>query len=266
MKDDNKSYFEPCPKCGSTGFCECMADNKYYEATNIKLPFNYIFHRDGKWWTFNAELPVKPNDPLQYGFTVEMDEYVKAISDLMDSAILVKNPELLLAFKRDVTLQEWPGTVKIEDEQVDTAWFVKVAHLVLPEGDFKPVYMDQDTVPTERMTPPEEKNMKTENREKVVREFADVINKNSLENRSNTPDFILAEYLVCCLESFDKTSRHREDQQVIAALKELIPIAERIQKACEDGDTKCYDNEYDAQDAIEYKSAIENAKLLTDGK
>lgn len=42
-----------------------------------------------------------------------------------------------------------------------------------------------------------------ENREKVVREFAEVINKNSLENDSNTPDFILAEYLVHQLEVFN---------------------------------------------------------------
>jgi len=39
----------------------------------------------------------------------------------------------------------------------------------------------------------------------VVREFASVINRNSLENDSNTPDFILAQYLVDCLMAWNRT-------------------------------------------------------------
>ena len=39
---------------------------------------------------------------------------------------------------------------------------------------------------------------------KFQREIEEVINKNSLENGSDTPDFILAEYLVGCLKAFDK--------------------------------------------------------------
>jgi hypothetical protein len=38
-----------------------------------------------------------------------------------------------------------------------------------------------------------------------------VINKHSKENGSNTPDFILAEYLIECLRVFDKTTRLRND-------------------------------------------------------
>jgi hypothetical protein len=34
-------------------------------------------------------------------------------------------------------------------------------------------------------------------------ELADLINKHSKENGSNTPDFILAEYLNSCLINFD---------------------------------------------------------------
>lgn len=40
-------------------------------------------------------------------------------------------------------------------------------------------------------------------RQILVAEFAAVINRNSAENDSNTPDFVLAEYLVNCLESFN---------------------------------------------------------------
>ena len=35
------------------------------------------------------------------------------------------------------------------------------------------------------------------------KELETLINKNSLENGSNTPDFILAEYLENCLKAFD---------------------------------------------------------------
>lgn len=40
--------------------------------------------------------------------------------------------------------------------------------------------------------------------------IASAINSVSAENGSNTPDFILAEYLTDCLAAFDKASRERE--------------------------------------------------------
>lgn len=42
------------------------------------------------------------------------------------------------------------------------------------------------------------------------KELQTLINKNSLENGSDTPDFILADYLKMCLETFDKTVQARE--------------------------------------------------------
>jgi len=45
---------------------------------------------------------------------------------------------------------------------------------------------------------------------KFLREIADVINRTCVENDSNTPDFILAEYVKDCLDIFAKTSRARE--------------------------------------------------------
>lgn len=38
-----------------------------------------------------------------------------------------------------------------------------------------------------------------------------LINKHSLEQDSNTPDFILAEYLSYCLKSFDIINQKREE-------------------------------------------------------
>lgn len=37
-----------------------------------------------------------------------------------------------------------------------------------------------------------------------------LINKHSIENGSNTPDFLLAEFLTDCLAAFDKTTNLRE--------------------------------------------------------
>lgn len=42
------------------------------------------------------------------------------------------------------------------------------------------------------------------------KEIENLINSHSLENGSDTPDFILAEYLTDCLETFDKTIQKRE--------------------------------------------------------
>lgn len=46
--------------------------------------------------------------------------------------------------------------------------------------------------------------------EKFRKELQILINLNSLENGSDTPDFVLAEYLTDCLETFDKATRARK--------------------------------------------------------
>ncbi len=43
------------------------------------------------------------------------------------------------------------------------------------------------------------------------KELASLINKFSFENLSNTPDFVLAEYLYSCLENFNKTIKSKEN-------------------------------------------------------
>jgi len=47
-------------------------------------------------------------------------------------------------------------------------------------------------------------------REKLIKKFAGAINEMSREEDSNTPDFLLAEYLVFCLEAFELASNKRE--------------------------------------------------------
>lgn len=42
------------------------------------------------------------------------------------------------------------------------------------------------------------------------KEIEEAINRNSAENGSDTPDFILAEYLTDCLSAYDKATTARE--------------------------------------------------------
>jgi len=47
--------------------------------------------------------------------------------------------------------------------------------------------------------------------EDFKKELEVLINKHSMENDSNTPDYILAEYLTDCLMVFNKTTQIRND-------------------------------------------------------
>lgn len=54
------------------------------------------------------------------------------------------------------------------------------------------------------------KNMSDNKLTNFEKELQHLINRYSLENGSNTPDFILAKYLVSCLESFNNTVKSRQ--------------------------------------------------------
>jgi len=42
-------------------------------------------------------------------------------------------------------------------------------------------------------------------------ELADMLNRHSAENDSNTPDFLLARYLMGCLDNWNATVKARDD-------------------------------------------------------
>jgi len=44
-----------------------------------------------------------------------------------------------------------------------------------------------------------------------VKELENIINKHCMENCSNTPDFILAQYLGTCLENYNATISKRDN-------------------------------------------------------
>lgn len=46
--------------------------------------------------------------------------------------------------------------------------------------------------------------------EQFEKELAELINKHSIENGSNTPDFVLAAYLVRCLEALNSCIKSRD--------------------------------------------------------
>ncbi len=50
----------------------------------------------------------------------------------------------------------------------------------------------------------------SEKQERLADDIRSAINRVSRENVSNTPDFILAEYLLSCLDAFEKASLARE--------------------------------------------------------
>lgn len=59
-----------------------------------------------------------------------------------------------------------------------------------------PIEVTESRTPIERRT--------------LVSEVATVVNRNSIENASDTPDFILAEYLVVCLEGYEAALKRRK--------------------------------------------------------
>lgn len=48
------------------------------------------------------------------------------------------------------------------------------------------------------------------NRDAFKKELSDLINRHCIENGSNTPDYMLADYLFACLENFERTTQQRE--------------------------------------------------------
>jgi hypothetical protein len=52
------------------------------------------------------------------------------------------------------------------------------------------------------------------NKSQLRTDIEQAINRNSAENGSDTPDFILAEYLMICLEAFDKITSYREQVEL----------------------------------------------------
>lgn len=41
-------------------------------------------------------------------------------------------------------------------------------------------------------------------------ELTDLLNRHSMENESNTPDYLLAEFLIGCLKNWNKVTQKRE--------------------------------------------------------
>ena len=105
--------------------------------------------------------------------------------------------------------------------------------------------------------------MAKNDREKLIDEFAGKINEACRENDSNTPDFILGEYLVASLESFELASNRREvwfgvHLDILNDWKELIMTAIGEASMCwSETPTGVFDSE---------KAVVIGEKLLQDIK
>lgn len=67
---------------------------------------------------------------------------------------------------------------------------------------YNPTYFEQNFVAVD---------LTEKSEQRFEKELESLINRYSKESGSNTPDFILAEYLNGCLENFDKTMKGREN-------------------------------------------------------
>lgn len=83
-------------------------------------------------------------------------------------------------------------------------------------------------------------------------ELTSALNRYSAENRSNTPDFILAKYLIGCLNAFDVAVNMREDYygrehhhlgssvespslETVALCPHGMPLADNVCGPCSEG-------------------------------
>lgn len=68
------------------------------------------------------------------------------------------------------------------------------------------------------------------NKEKFRKELECLINKYSIESGSDTPDFILADYLVGCLDTYNEAVKSREKwygrekKELSAGLSDVLPF------------------------------------------
>lgn len=71
--------------------------------------------------------------------------------------------------------------------------------------------------------PPYEKDSEDVRYEAFIKDIASVINKHSRENRSNTPDFLLAEMLGGFLNVYENTLRERDRKSYIPQYGDIQP-------------------------------------------
>lgn len=89
--------------------------------------------------------------------------------------------------------------VQINGEMVNGSFMTPDEMLHELEDAAKDVFQDYDT-----------QHLQFQEPESFVDKISSVINQHSKENCSNTPDFVLANYLNDCLEAFNKASNARE--------------------------------------------------------
>ena len=66
-----------------------------------------------------------------------------------------------------------------------------------------------------------------------------LINEHSIDNDLNTPDYILADYLVNCLENYRKITEERENWHQLPSPKNQVRVPTEITETWEDVRARC---------------------------
>jgi len=139
-------------------------------------------------------------------------------NDTIEEAIAEKKAEIELCWVKTMTLNNEVKALKRqqklqekhEEAFRDPLACVGVTAEDIPNGSL--VKRDEDSFffsspPKLESEPDMEVYESTEIKEKrIIREISELINRNNLEAGSDTPDFILSEYLYNCLMNFNKTT------------------------------------------------------------
>lgn len=108
-------------------------------------------------------------------------------------------------------LREWAKQDSCVDSLVPSDIRLLVGAIQEYVGYDKPVVtVKEPTEPPVDPTSPMPEQSSKDEPSQFQKELEALINFHSLENGSNTPDFLLAQYLAGCLENFNKTLRARE--------------------------------------------------------
>ncbi len=66
----------------------------------------------------------------------------------------------------------------------------------------------------------------TEEQSGLGEEIRAALNRHSAENGSDTPDFLLAEFLVGCLETWNRTTRKRDEWHGFSPFREYSDLTD----------------------------------------
>lgn len=140
------------------------------------------------------EVYAEMNWPLNNGAPWSFRYQGHEITHENDDCYLIPTPEGTMKFNRGDMLvtgiegEIYPVKMSVFEESYEPAY-----------GDGPAGFLSPDLIAVEQ------------ERQTFEQELVSLINRHSIENRSNTPDWILGEYLIGCMKAFELTMHLREE-------------------------------------------------------